>query len=258
MSPIAPALPAGSTLGHSYEWGLDVDLAGLGLDPSWQIVRRISDFQPAPTPITQDAQTYDDFGSANADKTGENYTISFTLLVNRSQTSGLYLPEAEAINARTEPDAKGDAAVLRFRYYHKPETGTPHPNQAYEGEATVAISRANIAATGEVERWNVTLTGKGPRRRIANPFAGWGEAVVPVVQRATPTGAGEGDIVTITGTGFLEATQVQFGASNAGDFEVLGDATLVAVLPAGADGSAAIKVTTPDGESNALPYTRTA
>lgn len=254
MSPTAPALPAGATLGHSYEWGLDVNI-GTRDAKVWQPVRRISDFQPSPTPITQDAQTYDDFGATNEDKTGESVSITFTELVNRIQSTGRYLAEAEALKARTEPDAKGEAAVIEYRYYHKPESGTPHPDEAYEGEATVGITRQNIAADGSVERWAVTLTGKGPRRRIANPFTGW-DASAPVITSVGPEGAPAGDIVTITGNGFTDASQVMFGASAAGDFVVVTDASILATVPSGTAGSAAVKVTTPAGESSSFPYTR--
>lgn len=172
MSPTPPALPAGSTLGHSYEYGLDVDTSATET-PSWQQFRRISDFQPAITPVTQDAQTYDDFGSPNADKTGESWTLTFSALVNRSITTGLYTPEIEAVLERTKPSAKGEAAVLHVRYYHKPEDGEPNPDDAYEGYATVGVQRANTGADGAVERFTITLTGKGPRIEITNPFTGW-------------------------------------------------------------------------------------
>lgn len=124
MSPTAPSVPAGTVLGHSYEYGLDVNVGTVSV-PSWQTFRRISDFQPNVTPVTQSAQTYDDFGSPNDDKTGETWGLSFTALANRASSTGLYLPEIEAVLARTLPSAKGESAVLHVRYYHKPESGTP-------------------------------------------------------------------------------------------------------------------------------------
>jgi hypothetical protein len=254
MTATSPALPAGTALGFSYEYGLDVNVATFDA-PVWQPVRRISDFNPSVTPVTQDAQTYDDFGAPNADKSSENWTLAHTVLGNRSLTTGLYLPELEAILARTGPEAVGEAAILHLRYYHKPVTGTPNPNDAFEGFATVAATRQNTGADGAVERHSITYTGKGPRKRIANPFAGWG-VTEPVVAAATPAGAGEGEMVTITGAGFLGATGVKFGAANAAEFVVLGGATIIATLPAGAAGSAVITVTNAAGTSDPLPYTR--
>jgi hypothetical protein len=242
------------TLGHSYEYGLDVDTSATST-PAWQVVRRISNLAPGVTPITQSAQTYDDFGSPNADKTGESWTLGFSVNVNRSTSTGLYTPEVEAILAKEKPAAKGADAVLHVRYYHKPESGTPNPNDAYEGYATVSVSRANTAADGAVEVLNSTLTGKGPRTEIANPFTGWG-AVVPTITSVSPSGQGEDDQVTITGSAFTGATDVDFGASPASTYTVVSDSTIVAVLPAGSAGSVNVVVTNATGPSATFAYTR--
>jgi hypothetical protein len=167
-------LPVGATLGKSFEYGLDLNL-GTDLAPLWQPVRRISGFQPSPTPTTQDAQTYDDLGAQNSDVTGWSWTLAFNVQVNRIVTSGLYLPEIEALLQRTKPSAKGADAVIEVRWYHKPESGEPNPTDAGRGIATVAYTRQNTGPNGEIEVLSVTLTGKGPYEEIANPFEGWPE-----------------------------------------------------------------------------------
>lgn len=248
-------VPAGTTLGKSYEYGQRIDLGYPGGQENWVDVRRMSDFQATPTPITQDAQTYDDLGSPNASKTGEAVATAFSVLGNRSATTGKYLPEVQKLVDAQRPSAKGELAVVRMQYFHKPETGTPDPDDAYEYLATVAYTRQDVSAAGAVERLNFSLTGQGPRIEILNPFAGW-DVVAPKAANASPSGAAAGELVRITGAGFLGATGVKFGAANAGDFEVLGGSTIVAIVPAGSAGSAAITVTTPGGTSPALPYTR--
>ena len=258
MAPTAPSVPAGTTLGKSYEYGIDIDTAYPGTTPAWQFVRRIADFVPNVTPKTQDAQTYDDFGSSNADKTGEDWGAGFSVLGNRSATTGQFLPEVQAIMNATRPSSKGEAAVVHVRYYHKPESGTPDPSDAYEGYATVAVTRANAGADGAVERLNVTLTGKGPRTEITNPFTGW-SATVPTLSTALPSGAAAGAQVTIKGTGFSAvsgAAGVKFGATNATSYTVVDPTTIVAIVPTGTAGSAPIIVTSTAGASTALPYTR--
>lgn len=167
-------LPAGTTLGKSYEYGLDVNL-GTSEAPQWQPFRRISGFQVTPTPTTQDAQTYDDLGAQNQDVTGWSWVLAFIAQVNRSITTGLYLPEVEALLARTKPSAKGAAAVVEVRWYHKPEAGEPNPDDAGQGLATVAFTRQNTGAEGAIEQLSFTLTGKGPYEEITNPFTGWAE-----------------------------------------------------------------------------------
>lgn len=80
-------------------------------------------------------------------------------------------------------------------------------------------------------------------------------AAAPTISGATPSGAAAGATVTITGTGFTGATQVQFGSTNATSFQVVSDAQITAVMPAGTAGSAQIKVTTANGSAT-LAYTR--
>lgn len=177
MSNAVP-LPAGTTIGKSYEYGLDVNTGTVDV-PVWQPVRRISGFQPTPTPTTQDAQTYDDMGAANSDVTGWSWALAFNAQVNRSVTTGLYLPEIEALLARTRPSAKGEAATIDVRWYHKPESGAPNPNDAGRGIATVAYTRQNTGPEGAIEVLAFTLTGKGPYEEIDNPFEGWATEPAP-------------------------------------------------------------------------------
>lgn len=255
MSPTPPVLPAGSELGHSYEYGLDVNI-GTTEAPVWQPARRISNFNPTPTPKSQTAQSYDDFGADNADITGWNTNLAFAIQVNRNTGTGLYLPEIEALLERTRPSAKGSLAVVEVRWYHKPEAGAPNPNDAGQGYFTVGFTRANTGADGAVELLNFTLTGKGSAWEIVNPFTGWVSAA-PTITTALPTGAATGDQVVLTGTGFQGTTAVTVGAAPA-DFIVISDSTLVIVMPAGVAGATTIVATNATGASVPFNYTRAA
>jgi hypothetical protein len=251
----AVTLPAGSTLGKSFEYGIDVNL-GTFAAPVWQPVRRISGFQPSPTPTTVNAQSYDDLGAANADVTGWSIAHAFNVQVNRSTATGLYLPEIEAILARTKPTAKGESAVLDVRWYHKPESGTPNPNDAGRGFMTVSYSRQNSGPNGEIEILSVSLTGKGTYDAITNPFAGWG-AAAPTITSITPAGKSIGDQVTITGTGFIGTTALKFDAIilDVDTYTVVGDSTIVATIPPTSAGVEPVTVTNATGISAAVNYT---
>ena len=251
--PTAPTLPVGAQLGFSYEYGVDVDLGTPG-SPVWQNVRRPSAIVPAVTPIMADAQTYDDFGADNKSRTSENWSLSWSQLVNRLSSTGAYTPEVEALKALTEPDSLGALAIGHFRWYDKPAAGPANPGDAYEGYATVALDRKN-SGNADVGTWGVTLTGVGKRIKIVNPFSGWGGAL-PTITAATPTAAAVGSLVTITGTGFVGATLVKFGAVSATVFSVVGGSTLIAVMPAGTAGAASVTVTNATGISTAFTYTR--
>ncbi|WP_146079397.1 phage tail tube protein [Rathayibacter sp. AY2B9] len=165
-------LPAGTTIGKSFEYGLDVN-TGTTAAPTWIPVRRMFNFSHTPTSRLQDGQTYDDLGAQNQEVTGWDFAVSFSTQVNRSATTGEYLPEIEALRERTLPTAKGTDAQIEVRWYHKPETGKPNPTDAGQGVASVAFSRSNTGPDGSVEVWAWTLTGVGSYSVIANPFTGW-------------------------------------------------------------------------------------
>ena len=80
-------------------------------------------------------------------------------------------------------------------------------------------------------------------------------AAVPVITSATPSGAGEGDLVTISGVRFTGTTDVDFGAVSA-DFAIVSDTSVVAVVPAGDAGAVNLVVTNATGASSPLSYTR--
>lgn len=151
--------------GFSYEYAVDVKTG----EDTWQKVRFISAVDPQVTPVTQDAATYDDLGAPNMVKTSESWTLSFTVQQHRTST-GEYLPEMEAILALVDPDAVGNAATGTFRWYDNPAAGTPNPDEAYEGDGTVQVTRAQTG-NDAIGAWNVTVTGQGRRRKIANPAA---------------------------------------------------------------------------------------
>jgi hypothetical protein len=166
------ALPAGTVLGKSYEYGLDLN-TGTTAAPIWRTVRKMFNFQLTPTPNTTNAQTYDDEGSQNNAVTGWNWALAFATQVNRSGTTGKYLEEIEALFARTKPNAKGATAQIEARWYHQPDSsegGVPNPDDAGQGTATVTPGRANTGPDGAVEVQNWTLTGVGAYTPIVNPL----------------------------------------------------------------------------------------
>lgn len=244
-------LPPDTVLGKSFEYGIDVNLGTAGA-PIWQPIRRISAWQPSTPPVNTDVASYDDQGSPNEDVTGRGFAASFTVQGNRSLTTGLYLPELEALVAASKGTLEG--AVLDVRWYHKPEIGTPHPTDAGRSRVTVEITRSNTDNSG-IEIKSVTLTGKGKTQPIPNPFLGW-DVTAPVIASVGPQGAGDGELITITGTGLLGASAVTFGGDPAADFTVVSGAAVIAVLPIGDAGVVPVVVTTPGGVSASFPFTR--
>ncbi|WP_407316634.1 IPT/TIG domain-containing protein [Isoptericola halotolerans] len=253
MVPYDPTLPAGSSLGKSYEYGVDLDLGTSG-SPLWQAIRRIFNVQPTMTPITQDAQTYDDKGSPNADVSAWSWVLSLSVYVNRA--NGVLPAELLALQERYG-DAIAEAAKIGARWYHKPADGTtPDPREAFQGVGTVAIVRGNIDPTGANERWDVTITGTGPAERIENPFDRWADDDdVPTITSATPSGGAAGDLATINGSGFGGTTDVTIDATPVDAFTVISSSTIVATIPAGITaGNVPIVVTNANGASDPYVY----
>lgn len=244
-------LPAGTVLGKSYEYGCDVNLGTYAV-PDWQPIRRMSGWQPSTPGTTTDVATYDDLGSPNEDVTGRGFASSFTVQGNRSLATGLYLRELEAIIAASKGKLEG--AVLDVRWYHKPENGTPNPTDAGRAFVTVEVTRSNTDNTG-IEVKSVTITGKGEFEPIPNPFQGW-SVTAPTVQAISPEGAGSGELVNITGTGLLGATDITFDAIASPDFEVINGSTIIALLPDDTAGPVPVVVTTAGGVSTPFNFTR--
>ncbi|MGD9607402.1 MAG: phage tail tube protein [Leucobacter sp.] len=244
-------LPAGTTLGKSFEYGIDVNLGLIGT-PQWQPCRRISAFAPTYPAVTEATTTYDDLGAPNDDVTGRGFATAFTIQGNRSLTTGLYLPELEAILAAAK--SLGEAAVLDVRWYHKPASGTPNPNDAGRALVRIEASRQN---TGDAQNeiFAVTMTGKGEFEKIANPFGGWG-ATAPEIASITPNGAAAGELVVINGAGLLGVTAVTFDGDAAEDFTSINASSLAAILPVGDAGTVPVVVTSPAGASAPFAYTR--
>lgn len=121
------------------------------------------------------------------------------------------------------------------------------PTKFFELPLSVSINAADVAKIPAVN--GVAGIMKIYKSSLVTP--------PPLIVSALPSAAAQGNIVTITGSGFLGATAVKFGAVNATSFVVNGDGSVVyAVMPAGSAGSAPVTVITPAGTSNAQAYTR--
>jgi hypothetical protein len=77
----------------------------------------------------------------------------------------------------------------------------------------------------------------------------------PIITSLSPAEGPAGTVVTVTGSGFLDATQVTFAGTTATGFVVNADGTqLTVAAPAGVL-TGPVVVTTPNGASNGVPFT---
>lgn len=167
-------LPDTAEYARRYEHLIDIwdPTGGTESDGAWLTIRRADQVVRTFTPVLDNAQTNDDLGAANSDVSANNWTLAFRVIPARVKATQALVDEYALLDAAVG-DAIGSDAVVRVRFYHAPATGTVgDPKGAWEGQATVAIAPVD---DGSLERWAVTLTGKGPATRLpANPFAGRG------------------------------------------------------------------------------------
>src|SRR5262249_44337251 len=72
---------------------------------------------------------------------------------------------------------------------------------------------------------------------------------VPVISAISPVSGPAGTVVTVTGSGFTNATAVNFGAIQASDVVVISDTQIKTNAPPGPVASVDMTVTTPTGTS---------
>jgi uncharacterized repeat protein (TIGR03803 family) len=74
--------------------------------------------------------------------------------------------------------------------------------------------------------------------------------VKPKITTFTPTSGPPATLVTIKGSGLIQASAVKFGTVNATTFTVKSDSRVTAVVPSGVSGAVTISITTPGGTAN--------
>jgi hypothetical protein len=214
---------------------------------NWVKLGAITDLAPTESPTTQAADTYDTNGFNAFEKTMTAWQIVAKFLM---PTTGSVPSDAGQALISATRFQFGSAARIYARWYDR--------NGGTDAWAGVALVDWNQSKTGVADIGEVTATfkGDGVLEQITNPYA---STSVPTISAATPSGAVAGGQVQITGAGFIgtiASTGVKFGAVSATSWIVISDSLIVAVMPAGSSGSAAVVVTNASGASSALPYTR--
>jgi hypothetical protein len=110
--------------------------------------------------------------------------------------------------------------------------------------ATSITAVVGAGATGSVSVTKATGTGT---------LAGFTYLPPPTITSFSPTSAGTGQFVSITGTNFTGATAVSFGGTAASSYTVVSATSIVAVVGTGTTGS--VIVTTANGTINRAGFT---
>ncbi len=159
-------------------------------------------------------------------------------------------PTVSAVSPNDGPAAGGTMVTITGTGFTRATTvdfGTnPATNLTVASDTT--ITAYSPAGTGAVDV-TVTTPGGTSATSTADQFT-----YAPSISSISPT-AGTvrgGTVVTIMGTGFAGATAVDFGATPATTFTVVGATSITALSPAGT-GAVGVTVTTPSGTSATSP-----
>jgi len=220
------------------KWRLDVNIGSTGA-PNWVQARGMSNFNPAVASTVNDSTDYDSVGWGSDNVSLRKWQPSGTFM--RKLYTGAEDPGQKAIR-----QAADSLSALEVRYYERVPGGA-----AYQGTA-LAQWDEQAGDPGGNSTANFTLLGQGARTTITNPNdSATGVATISSVAPSSGSTAG-GNLVTITGTGFLTvsgATGVKFGANNATNYTVVSDSKIVATAPAGTAGAKDVIVTNSVGAS---------
>lgn len=167
----------------------------------------------------------------------------------------------------------GTVTLPGFNYAPVPIINSFSPTSAAQG-TTVTISGINFTGTSAVSFGGVaassftvvnqtTITavvgsGASGDVQVTNAFgtsskAGFTFVAPPVITSFTPTSAGSGTTVTISGSNFTGVTSVKFGGYSAANFSVVNTTTITAVVNGGGPGS--VTVTGPGGTASLPGFT---
>lgn len=128
----------------------------------------------------------------------------------------------------------GSVSATSFKIESPDAISAVDPSHS-SGTVNVTVTNAGgTSATSEADRF--TYFEPGPPPTVSSLS----------VKKGPATG---GTTVTITGSGFTEASAVKFGSSEAASFEVRSASSITAVTPAHATGKVEVTVTNPSGQS---------
>lgn len=231
--------PTAGTPGNSYEAGLDIKIGA-----AWINVPDITGLNPAFAAKTRDRATYAAKGKARPNTYARDVVLSFNVEEVRDDT-GHFQDELNYLLGKAGMLNQDNQIEARFFDVEGAEW-------AWGGTFAVEHGRANTG-DNDAGMFSFTLTSIGGATPISNPV---NDAIVPGIATAEPSGAAAASEVLLTGVDFTGATGAHVGTDAATIGTVYDDRHATIIMPAGSAGVTYITITTPDGTSAQLPYTR--
>jgi hypothetical protein len=154
-------------------------------------------------------------------------------------------PNAGPLNGGTVVTITGSGSVTGVAFGSTAASGVK-----FVSDSEITVNSPKVPSPG-VRDISVTTSNGTSATVAADQFY---SAATPVIDSVSPSSGpqGGGTTVTLTGTGFTDATVVDFGATAGTDLTVLSDSSLTVVSPPGTGGyDPELEVTGPGGESAA-------
>lgn len=231
--------PTAGTPANAYELGLDVYIGA-----AWVNVPDITALNPATQPKTRNRSSYAAKGKARPNTIARDVNLGFNVEQVRDDT-GQFQDELQYLLDKAA--MLNEDNQVRLRYFDTLGAG-----YAFEGVFSLETGRAN---TGDEDPgWSsFTASSVGGVTAIDNPV---NDDIDPALTSAGPQGVAATGKVLVKGLALTGATAAHVGATAATSITVFDDRHAEIVVPAGSAGLTYITVTTPDGTSAQLPYTR--
>lgn len=184
-------------------------------------------------------------------------TVTFTTSSTGPLSAGTSTITVSGNNGVVLPTTPSDYTVNGVQVTATPtpasnggDTITVPVNVPASSPVTLVISGATNPTTVGTNNTLTISTSSDTVSVVSAPYT-TSSTTAPTVTSLSPTSGATtgGTTVTITGTGFLGATGVNFGTKSATNFTVINDTTVVATSPAGAAGPVNVTVTNPAGTS---------
>ncbi|WP_348541668.1 hypothetical protein, partial [Streptomyces sp. MZ04] len=157
-----PTPPAETETALARRYRLELN-TGTDTTSVWMLVPGVQEFAPKVEPTQQKSTTYDDEGWADSTVTELAWSIEAKLAHRCHPTTGVFNAAQEKLRLASE--TFGVASRVHVRYYDREGR-----DEAYEGYA-LATWEPDGGAADDLDTVKVTLTGKGPRKKITNPAA---------------------------------------------------------------------------------------
>lgn len=235
-------VPSVGSLALAHQRILRVRISGTWVN----ITGDLNNFNPVPTGVRVNRENYGQKASSSSQKIADNYVLTWTTEGVRG-ANGMFVPAQAAIRELLKIGRrKGDANLVEAQWFDALDDDIP----AFQGKFSVEWTDTNTGfADGAA--WSFTLTSDGTVDQITSPIA----TSLPIIESVTPSGKTVGDVIYILGYKFTGVTGITIDGQAVAEYQLLGDGTIAAVIPATVAGAAPVIVTTPGGASAAYSYT---